>query len=109
MAKIDYNKPLEFLSLDPFVQRTVGDDRIVRENTILLEGKVSIMWDDIIAVEEFNRRMLVANDSRPLTIIRTRFTPNGYIAIAQYDEVYSAWEVYLSNNRLGLGNFSRFN
>jgi hypothetical protein len=107
--KIDYTKPLEFMSLDPVVIHEIDQNGRNVQSMRLLTGRVSIMWEDIISIEEFLRRHLVNNDQRDLSIIRTRFTPNGYIAVANYEEVYSAWEVYLNNNRLGLGNTFRFN
>jgi hypothetical protein len=98
--KIDYNKPLNFVSIDP-IQTDKG--------IALLTSKVSIMWEDIVAVEEFARRYMVGNDNRPFTIIRTRFMPTGYIAVATFEDVQEKWETYLHGANLGFNNMFRVN
>ncbi len=103
--KIDYSKPLNFISLDPQAMRDQNGNSYIN----LLTAKVSVFWHDIVAVEEMSRKHLVNNDPRPMTVIRTRWTPNGYIALAEFDEVNNAWEGFIKNSRLGLGGSFMFN
>ena len=81
---IGYSVPFEFLA--------VTSEKI-NNNQIYCEARVSLEWQNVLAVSEFYKFYLFPeHDTRPKTVITTAY--GIYVAVYEYEKTVEAWHGY---------------
>jgi len=88
MEAIDFRVPLQLIVL-VIVQEPEQDNKKV---TKILNGRVSIRWEDIHVIEEFIHTWLIPNDTRDKVNIVT--AKGNYIVIESYEHANELWSLY---------------